>query len=73
VSLATSTRFATANVTRDVVLHLHEKQPARWFARPAAILHARIDPRTGKRLTPLTPPARVSREELEQAKRRRGC
>jgi penicillin-binding protein 1C len=51
-------------VFRDVMLHLHEKQPATWFARPAAITHARIDPRTGKRLTPQTPPARVSREEF---------
>lgn len=50
-------------VFRDVMLHLHEKQPATWFARPAAITHARIDPRTGKRLTPQTPPARVSRED----------
>ncbi|WP_395719172.1 penicillin-binding protein 1C [Prosthecobacter sp.] len=51
-------------IFRDVMLHLHEKHPASWFARPAAIKHVRIDPRTGKRLTPLTPPARVSREEL---------
>jgi len=51
-------------IFRDVMLHLHEKQPATWFARPTTIKHARIDPRTGKRLTPLTPPARVSREEL---------
>jgi len=51
-------------IFRDVMLHLHEKHPATWFARPASIKHARIDPRTGKRLTPLTPPARVSREEL---------
>lgn len=51
-------------IFRDVMLHLHEKHPASWFARPAAIKHARIDPRTGKRLTPLTPPARLSREEL---------
>ncbi len=50
-------------IFRDVMLHLHEKHPATWFVRPAAILHARIDPRTGKRLTPQTPPARVSREE----------
>lgn len=50
-------------VFRDVMLHLHEKQLATWFARPAAITHARIDPRTGKHLTPLTPPARVSRED----------
>ncbi len=51
-------------IFRDVMLHLHEKHPATWFDRPAAILHARIDPRTGKRLTPLTPPSRLSREEF---------
>ncbi|MDZ4402071.1 penicillin-binding protein 1C [Prosthecobacter sp.] len=50
-------------IFRDVMLHLHEKHPATWFDRPAAIMHARIDPRTGKRLTPLTPPSRLSREE----------
>jgi len=51
-------------IFRDVMLHLHEKHPAAWFARPAVTLHARIDPRTGRRLTPQTPPARVSREEF---------
>lgn len=51
-------------IFRDVMLHLHEKHPATWFAQPAAIKHARIDPRTGKRLTPQTPPARLSREEF---------
>jgi penicillin-binding protein 1C len=51
-------------IFRDVMLHLHEKQPASWFDRPAAITHARIDPRTGKRLTPHTPPSRLSREEF---------
>ncbi|MBL9179549.1 MAG: penicillin-binding protein 1C [Verrucomicrobiaceae bacterium] len=51
-------------IFRDVMLHLHEKHPATWFVRPAGIMHARIDPRTGKRLTPQTPPARVSREEF---------
>ena len=50
-------------IFRDVMLHLHEKHPATWFERPAAIKPARIDPRTGKRLTPQTPPARVSRED----------
>ncbi|MEZ5385765.1 MAG: penicillin-binding protein 1C [Prosthecobacter sp.] len=50
-------------IFRDVMLHLHEKHPATWFERPAVITHARIDPRTGKRLTPQTPPARVSRED----------
>jgi len=51
-------------IFRDVMLHLHEKRPATWFARPATITHARIDPRTGKRLTPQAPPARLSREEF---------
>lgn len=50
-------------IFRDVMLHLHEKSPSTWFALPAAITQARIDPRTGKRLTPQTPPARLSREE----------
>ena len=51
-------------IFRDVMLHLHEKHPATWFAMPKGIVRARIDPRTGKRLTPQTPPARVSREEF---------
>ena len=51
-------------IFRDVMLHLHEKHPATWFATPKGIVRARIDPRTGKRLTPQTPPARVSREEF---------
>lgn len=50
-------------IFRDVMLHLHERRPATWYARPAAITHARIDPRTGKRLTPQAPPSRLSREE----------
>lgn len=51
-------------IFKDVMLHLHEKHPATWFAMPKDIVRARIDPRTGKRLTPQTPPARVSREEF---------
>ena len=51
-------------IFKDVMLHLHEKHPATWFAMPKDIVRARIDPRTGKRLTPQTPPARLSREEF---------
>ncbi|MBN8418980.1 MAG: penicillin-binding protein 1C [Verrucomicrobia bacterium] len=51
-------------IFKDVMLHLHEKHPSTWFAMPKDIVSARIDPRTGKRLTPQTPPARVSREEF---------
>ncbi len=51
-------------IFKDVMLHLHEKHAAIWYATPKGIVRARIDPRTGKRLTPKTPPARVSREEF---------
>lgn len=51
-------------VFRDVMLHLHEHREAKWLAQPAGIVRARIDPRTGKRLTPQTPPSRLSRDEL---------
>lgn len=51
-------------IFRDVMLHLHKKRPATWFDRPAGITSARIDPRTGKRLTPQAPPSRLSREEF---------
>lgn len=51
-------------IFRDVMLHLHEKHAATWYDMPQSIIHARIDPRTGKRLTPQTPPARLSREEF---------
>ena len=51
-------------IFRDVMLHLHEHRDPRWIAQPAGIVRARIDPRTGKRLTPQAPPARLSRDEL---------
>lgn len=50
-------------IFRDVMLHLHEKHAATWYDMPQSITHTRIDPRTGRRLTPQTPPARMSREE----------
>lgn len=53
-----------APIFRDVMLHLHAHQPAQWPTQPAGLIHARIDPRTGKRLTPQTPPSRLSRDEL---------
>ncbi len=51
-------------IFKDVMLHLHEKHAMSWYAMPQEIVRARIDPRTGNRLTPQTPPARVSREEF---------
>jgi len=51
-------------IFRDVMLHLHEHRDATWLTQPAGIVRARIDPRTGHRLTPQAPPSRLSREEL---------
>ncbi|WP_395737536.1 penicillin-binding protein 1C [Prosthecobacter sp.] len=51
-------------IFKDVMLHLHEKHAMSWYAMPKDIVRSRIDPRTGRRLTPQTPPARVSRDEF---------
>ncbi|MDI1315450.1 penicillin-binding protein 1C [Prosthecobacter sp.] len=56
-------------IFRDVMMHLHEKHAMSWYAMPKEMVRARIDPRTGKRLTPQSPPARVSREEFFAAGR----
>lgn len=52
-----------APIWRDVFLHLRESRRLTWYSPPAGLVKARVDPRTGKRLTPRSPPARVSREE----------
>ena len=51
-------------IFRDVMLYLHEHRVAQWPALPAGLVRARIDPRTGHRLTAQTPPSRLSHEEL---------
>jgi penicillin-binding protein 1C len=53
-----------APIFRDVMQHLHDRLGTSWYAEPAGISHARIDPRHGKRLTAQSPPARLSRDEL---------
>ncbi len=54
-----------APVWKDIFLELQRRFGAMaWFDEPAGMVHARIDPRTGKRLTPQSPPARVSRDEV---------
>ncbi|MDZ4287487.1 MAG: transglycosylase domain-containing protein [Prosthecobacter sp.] len=52
-----------APIWRDIFLHLHERKPQTWYSPPAGLVRKRIDPRTGKYLTPQTPPVRISREE----------
>lgn len=53
-----------APILREVFLHLNDLHGLTWFAQPKNLVTARIDPRTGKRLTPQSPPARLSRDEL---------
>jgi len=53
-----------APIWKDVFLELQRRFGVTWFKEPLGIIHARIDPRTGKRLTAQSPPARVSRDEI---------
>lgn len=52
-----------APIWRDVFQYLHDHHKQTWFTPPAGLVRKRIDPRTGKYLTPQTKPPRVSREE----------
>jgi penicillin-binding protein 1C len=53
-----------APIWRDVFLELQRRFGITWYKEPEGLVRSRIDPRTGKRLTPQSPPARVSREEI---------
>jgi len=53
-----------APIWRDILMHLHEHQPATWYDEPEGITRARIDPRTGRLLTAQSPPSRLSREDV---------
>lgn len=53
-----------APIWRDVFLELQRRYGVSWYPEPKAIQHSLIDPRTGKRLTAQSPPARVSRDEI---------
>ncbi len=52
-----------ATILHEIVGYLHDLHGTTWFARPDQMVLARIDPRTGHRLTHQSPPARLSREE----------
>lgn len=56
-----------APIWRDIFLHLHQRHPQTWYKEPAGIVRARIDPRTGKRLTAQSPSVRLSREDVFMA------
>lgn len=53
-----------APIFRDIFIELQERFGNSWFREPPDIVHARIDPRNGKRLGPHSPPARTSRDEI---------
>jgi len=40
-----------APVMHDIMQHLHDKRGTSWFAPPEGILHCRVDPLTGKRVS----------------------
>lgn len=51
-------------IFRDIMIHLHESHGTTWFTEPQGIVHARIDPRNGKRLDAASPTVRSSRGEI---------
>ncbi len=53
-----------APVLRDVFIELQSRFGTTWYDQPGSIVTARIDPRTGRRLTPQSPAARMSRDEF---------
>lgn len=56
-----------APIWKDIFLELQHRFGTTWYSEPQGLVHARIDPRTGKRLTAQSPPARTSREEIFSA------
>ncbi|MEY4484127.1 MAG: penicillin-binding protein [Verrucomicrobiota bacterium] len=53
-----------APIFRDIFLHLHEIQAASWYAAPASLAQATIDPRNGLSLNASSPATRMSKAEL---------
>jgi penicillin-binding protein 1C len=53
-----------APIFRDVLLELQSRFGTSWYAQPDTIVSVRIDPRTGRRITPQSPAVRMSRDEL---------
>lgn len=53
-----------APIFRDIFIELHARHGASWFGAPREIVHAKIDPRIGKRIGPQSPPSRMSRDEI---------
>lgn len=53
-----------APIFRDVFVELQSRFETSWYEQPKKIVSVRIDPRTGKRLTPQSPAVRMSRDEI---------
>lgn len=53
-----------APIFRDVFVDLQSRFGTSWYEQPNKVVSARIDPRTGKRLTPQSPAVRMSRDEI---------
>lgn len=51
-------------IFREIMMWMHEKRGTSWYAEPEGIVHAKIDPRNGKRLDAGSPTVRASRDDL---------
>jgi penicillin-binding protein 1C len=51
-------------IFRDIMMWLHEKHGTTWYAEPAGLVRAKIDPRNGKRLDAASPTSRSNREDV---------
>lgn len=51
-------------IFREIFLHLHEIHDSTWYAEPASLTQAAIDPRNGLALDASSPAARMSQKEL---------
>jgi penicillin-binding protein 1C len=53
-----------APIFRDVFEYLQQTRSLSWFHEPSTAVRARIDPRTGRRISPSSPAVRLSRSEV---------
>ncbi len=50
-------------IFHEIFMYLQRKHTLSWYEEPEGLVRCQIDPRTGKRIGPQSPPPRLSREE----------
>lgn len=53
-----------APIFREIFEHLHDTRGTTWYAEPASVVQATIDPRNGRHVNPASFKVRVSRKEF---------